>query len=52
MATRYVSNWEDWKKLCEHYDFDPYKTVEFGLDEGGGNSTDFEYTGDIPKKEE
>jgi len=52
MRTHYITSWKIWKKLCEHYDFDPYTTVEFRLDEGGGNSTDFEYTGDIPSKEE
>lgn len=52
MATHYISSWETWKELCEQNDIDPYKTLEFGIDEGGGNSTDFEYIGDIPSEEE
>ena len=47
----YITNWEDWKELCEQNDVDPYEYVDFGIDEGGGNSTDFEYIGDTPKGE-
>jgi len=52
MTPHYISNWETWKSLCKHYGYNPYKTVEFGLSKGGGNSTDFEYVGDIPEEEE
>jgi len=38
--------------MGEHYDFDPYEQVDFGIDKGGGNSIDYEYVGDIPEKEE
>jgi len=48
----YISEWEKWKELCEEWGFDPYEYVDFGIDEGGGNSTDFKYIGDIPDKEE
>jgi len=52
MKTFYISKWEDWKELCEQNDIDPHETLEFGIDEGGGNSRDYEYIGDIPEKEE
>ncbi len=52
MTVHYISYWETWKLFCEHYCYDPYKTVELGLGKGGGNTTDFEYVGDIPEKEE
>ena len=47
-----VSDWEAWVDLCDSYDEDPYKTIEFGVDCGGGNSMDYEYTGEIPEEEE
>lgn len=52
MKPHYITSWKLWKELCEHYAHDPYKTPEFSLSKGGGNSTDFEYVGKIPKKEE
>lgn len=52
MTTQYISNWEAWKELCKNNNLDPYETIEFGIDEGGGNSTDFEYIGESPKVEE
>ena len=52
MATNYTANWEAWKMTCETQKHDPYKTKEFSIDLGGGRTRDFEYTGDIPKKEE
>jgi len=52
MRSIYVLNWERWKELCSTWDYDPYETIEFGVDEGGGNSTDYEYIGETPKKEE
>jgi len=50
--TNYISDWNIWKELCEQNDVDPYEYVDFGIDEGGGNSKNFEYIGDIPEKEE
>lgn len=52
MKPIHVTDWEFWKELGEFYKFDPYENVNHGIDEGGGNSTDFEFIGDIPKKEE
>jgi len=50
-GTILISNWEEWRALAEDWNFDPYETSDFGIDEGGGNSTDFEYIGDRPKEE-
>ena len=50
--TKYISDWDTWEELCEFWDVDPHKTVDFGIDDGGGNSTNYEYTGDYPKPEE
>lgn len=52
MKLTYITTWSTWVLLCDSYDYDPYKTIEFGIDKGGGNGLYFEYTGDIPKKEE
>ena len=52
MKTNYITNWETWKELCEENDIDPYVYANFGIDEGGGNSRDFEYIGEIPPREE
>ena len=52
MRPHYISDWNTWKELCEKWDIDPHENVDFGIDEGGGNSTDFEYIGNIPEKEE
>jgi len=52
MSTNYISNWETWKELCENIGIDPYECIDFGIDDRGGNSTDYEYIGDIPEKEE
>ena len=52
MKTKYIPSWTVWVILCETYDHDPYMTIEFSIDLGGGNSRDFEYIGDTPKKEE
>ena len=52
MSKYYVVAWRAWKNLCAEHDIDPYEYVDFGIDEGGGNSTDFEYIGDIPEREE
>ena len=48
LKTKYITNWETWKKLCEQNEVDPYKFVDFGIDMGGGNSKNWEYIGDIP----
>lgn len=50
--THYISDWEQWKKLCEYYGEDPHENVDLGFDLGGGKSRDFEYIGDIPEREE
>ena len=52
MKIIHITNWETWEKMGEHYGFDPYETVDHGIDLGGGRSVDYEYTGDIPEKEE
>ena len=52
MKLTYITTWSTWVKLSENYNFDPYKEVEFSIDRGGGNSIDYEYTGDVPEKEE
>lgn len=52
MKTHYVATWSTWVLLSEHHNFDPYKEVEFSIDKGGGNSTDYEYVGNVPKEEE
>ena len=49
--TNYITNWETWKELCQENDVDPYEYVNFGIDMGGGDSTDFEYIGDTPERE-
>ena len=48
MKTLYIPDWKTWKSLAEHYDFDPYKKLDFSIDKGGGNSIDYEYVGSIP----
>jgi hypothetical protein len=52
MKTKYITDWETWKKLCLQNNVDPYENVDFGIDEGGGNSMNWEYVGDVPDKEE
>lgn len=52
MKITYITNFETWKMMGEHYDFDPYENVDHSIDMGGGNSRDYEYTGDIPEKED
>jgi len=47
-----IVRWEDWVKLCETHDIDPYEEIEFGIDKGGGNSDDYYYLGDVPEREE
>ena len=51
-TTKFISQWKEWEELCEYWDVDPHKTVDFGIDEEGGNSTNYEYIGDYPKPEE
>lgn len=50
--THKIYEWEVWQNLCLQYDIDPYENVDFGIDQGGGNSENFEYMGDIPEREE
>ena len=52
MPIKFITNWETWKELCAEYEADPYENVNLHRDLGGGNITDFEYIGDIPKKED
>lgn len=52
MKPHYINNWKTWKRLCDYYNIDPYENFEFSIAGVDGNSTDFEYTGDIPEKEE
>ena len=52
VAINYTASWRIWRMVCELQDLDPYKTKEFSIDLGGGRTRDFEYTGDIPKKDE
>ena len=51
METHYITQWEDWKELCEKKNLNPYENTYFEGWEGGGISKRFEYTGDIPEKE-
>ena len=52
MKPLYINTWERWVSLSEIHDFDPYGGHDFSIDCGGGNSVNYEYTGDIPEKEE
>lgn len=47
----YIVEWREWEELCFEHGLNPLGQIEFGIDEGGGNSTDFEYIGDMPEKE-
>ena len=47
---RYIREWITWCAIAEIYDFNPHEECEIGFDEGGGNSTDFEYIGGYPKE--
>ncbi len=51
LKTRCIATWPTWVKLSEHHNFDPYKELDFSIDKGGGNSINYEYIGDVPKKE-
>jgi len=48
--THYIVNWGDWKELCEEHGINPYKEIELGFDLGGGDSEDFEFTGEVPEE--
>ena len=52
MKPQYINSWKAWKSFAEHHNFDPYKQLDFSIDYGGGNSIDWEYTGDVPEKED
>lgn len=52
MTPIYISTYKEWEELSEIYNFNPAEVIEFSLDEGGGNSTDFKYTSSIPEKED
>jgi len=47
---RYIREWITWCAIAEIYDFNPHEECEIGFDEGGGNTTDFEYIGGYPKE--
>ena len=51
MKTKLIATWSTWVLLSEYHNFDPYKELDFSIDKGGGNSIDYEYTGDVPKRE-
>jgi len=52
MKPTYIATWSTWVILSEFHNFDPYKELEFSIDMGGGNSKDYEFTGDVPGKED
>lgn len=52
MKPIYINTWECWVSLSEIHDFDPYGGHDFSIDCGGGNSINYEFTGNIPKREE
>lgn len=52
MKTHHISNWDEWKELCEENGIDPYKYADFGIDLGMGNSENWDYIGDYPEREE
>ena len=45
---RYIREWSDWCVIAEIYDFNPHEECEISFDEGGGDTTDFEYIGQYP----
>ena len=47
-----INDWKKWKELGEEHGFNPYKTVDWCIDMGGGNSINVEYYGDPPEEEE
>lgn len=47
-----ISDWEDWVSLCFQYDYNPFETADFGIDQGGGDSIGYEFVGDYPEEEE
>jgi len=51
MKPIYITNWQIWKELCWDWGIDPHENVDYSIDMGGGNSKNFEYTGDVPEKE-
>ncbi len=51
MKPIYIATYKKWEELSEIYNFNPSVVIEFSLDEGGGNSKDFEFIGNIPKEE-
>ena len=50
--THKIYNWEEWKDICDQYNIDPFNNADFGIDQGLGNSIDFEYKGDYPGKKD
>ena len=53
MKTKHlITDWRAWEELCMNWEIDPHKVVEHGEDSGGGDSFFWEYTGDVPEKED
>ena len=52
MKTRLITRWTKWVYFSELHNFDPYKQLDFSIDIGGGNTIDYEYSGDVPEREE
>lgn len=50
MKPIYITTWKKWEELSERYNFNPSVVAEFSIDLGGGNSKDYEYTGDMPEE--
>lgn len=48
--THSIYSWEEWKEFCEEYGINPREYCDYGFDLGGGDSIDFEFIGDIPKR--
>jgi len=46
-----ISDWSIWLDICETLDEDPWTTDETGYDCGGGDSINYEFTGDRPERE-
>ena len=47
-----ITDWRVWEELCMNWEIDPHENLEHGEDSGGGDSFFWEYTGDVPEKEE
>ena len=53
MKNKYlITDWRVWEELCIYWEVDPHENLEHGEDMEGGDSFFWEYTGDVPEKEE